>query len=84
MVIRLPPTSEGRAIVGVMARLPAFADNRFIGTRRDMKLFDCDDETEFAALAARVETEQLVATNGLQSFSPDSSAEARNRGFRPS
>jgi hypothetical protein len=66
-----------------MARLPAFADSRYIGTRDDMKLFDCDEDAEFAALADRAETEDLVAANGLQSFSPDTPAEARNRGFRP-
>ena len=65
-----------------MARLPAFADHRFIGTRDDMKLFDCDDDVRFAALVVRVESEQLVKANGLQSFGPDTVAEARNRGFR--
>lgn len=66
-----------------MARLPAFADYRYIGTRDDMKLFDCDEDAESAALADRAEAEHLVAANGLQSFSPDTPAEARNRGFRP-
>lgn len=67
-----------------MARLPAFAEHRFIGTRDDMRLFDCDDDPEFAALVERVERDELIARNGLQSFSPDSAAEARNRGFRRS
>lgn len=67
-----------------MARLPAFDDFRFVGTRDDMKLFDCDDDEQFEALAARVAVDRLVAVNGLQAFAPDSEAEARNRGFRPS
>lgn len=65
-----------------MARLPAFAEHRFIGTRNDMRLFDCDDAGQFSALVERIEAEDLVAGNGLQSFSPDNAAEARNRGFR--
>lgn len=67
-----------------MARLPAFADHRFIGTRDDMRFFDCDDAPQFAALSERVEREELVEHDGLQSFGPDVEAEARNRGFRPS
>lgn len=67
-----------------MARLPAFADHRFIGTRDDMRLHDCDDPAQFAGLAERVEKDALIEHRGLQSFSPDESAEARNRGFRPS
>jgi hypothetical protein len=64
-----------------VARLPAFAEHRFVATRDDMTVFDCDDEAEFAALSTRVEEDDLVATNGLQSFGPDTLAEARNRGF---
>ena len=65
-----------------MPRLPAFGEHRFIGTRDDMQLFDTDDDAEFAALVERVEQGGLVQSNGLQSFSPDTAAEARNRGFR--
>ena len=65
-----------------MARLSAFADHRFVGTRDDMRFFDCDDPSQFAALSERVERELLVEANALQSFSPDVPAEARNRGFR--
>ena len=65
-----------------MARLPAFEEHRFIGTRDDMLLFDCDDDDQFARLVERVETEDLITANGLQSFGPDTAAEARNRGFR--
>ena len=65
-----------------MTRLPAFAEHRFIGTRDDMRFYDCDDDDQFSKLAERVEAEDLVAGNGLQSFAPDEAAEARNRGFR--
>jgi hypothetical protein len=67
-----------------MARLPGFAGHRFIGTRDDMRYFDCDDESQFAALSERVERDGLVEHKRLQSFSPDAPAEARNRGFRRS
>ncbi len=73
---------SGTAIVAAMARLPAFDDHRFVGTRDDMIVFDCDDETEFAVLVAIVEDGELVKAKGLQAFSPDNIAEARNRGFR--
>lgn len=73
---------SGTAIVAAMGRIPAFDDHRFVGTRDDMTAFDCDDDVVFAVLAALVEGEELVADNGLQSFGPDTAAEARNRGFR--
>jgi hypothetical protein len=64
-----------------MARLPAFADHRFIGVRASMTVYDCDDAEQFEMLAAEVDGDDLVAANGLASFAPDSVAEARNRGF---
>ena len=67
-----------------MARLSTFAEHRFIGTRDDMELFNCDDDADYAVLSDRVERDALVKHNGLQSFSPDTAAEARNRGFRHS
>lgn len=73
---------SGTTIVAAMGRLPAFDDHRFVGTRDDMIVFDCDDDTEFAVLAAIVEDGELVKAKGLQSFSPDIIAEARNRGFK--
>ena len=69
-------------MVASMPRLSAFAEHRFIGTRDDMALFDCDEADEFERLESRVASDDLVATKGLQSFSTDTVAEARNRGFR--
>ena len=62
-------------------RLGRFPENRFVGTRDDMIVYDCDDEPAFAALKDRVELEDLVARQMLSAFGPDSLAEARNRGF---
>ncbi|MCH7585360.1 MAG: hypothetical protein IH941_09425 [Acidobacteria bacterium] len=62
-------------------RLGRFPENRFVGTRDDMIVYDCDDEPAFAALKIRVELEDLVGRQMLSTFGPDSLAEARNRGF---
>ncbi|HUU61015.1 MAG TPA: hypothetical protein VMX37_01315 [Acidimicrobiia bacterium] len=66
-----------------MGRLRRFADSRFVGLRDEMRVYDCDDEAQFEALARRVEEEDLVARALMATFSPDTLAEARNRGFRP-
>lgn len=63
-------------------RLPRFETYRFIGTRDDMRVYDCDDEGQFEALSTRLSEEGLVGANELQSFAPDTLVEARNRGFR--
>jgi hypothetical protein len=64
-----------------MARLRRFESNRFVGTRDDMVVFDCDDPDQFAILDTRMEASDLVDERRLQAFGPDTLAEARNRGF---
>ena len=66
-----------------MSRLRRFEDHRFIGDRRTMKVYDCDDADQFAELAAVVEDHDLWNRNQLQTFAPDEMAEAANRSFRP-
>lgn len=66
-----------------MSRLRRFEDHRFVGTRDDMVVYDCDSEDQFALLDARASGEGLLSANLLQTFGPDTLAEARNRGFRP-
>ena len=66
-----------------MGRLRRFPDSRFIGLRDEMRVYDCDDEAQFAALSLRVEGDRLIARSLVASFSPDILPEARNRGFRP-
>ncbi len=66
-----------------MGRLLRFGENRFVGVRDEMTVYDCDDESQFAALEARVEAERLTEKNMLSAIAPDTLAEARNRGFRP-
>lgn len=64
-----------------MVRLRRFEPNRFVGTRDDMIVYDCDDPDQFAMLESRAETGDLVDERRLQAFGPDTLAEARNRGF---
>lgn len=67
-----------------MGRLPRFDEHRFVGTRDDMVVYDCDSADDVAALEQRVGSDDLLKRNLLQTFAPDTVAEARNRGFRPS
>ena len=64
-----------------MGRLRRFENNRFVGTRDDMTVYDCDDTADFAALESRAEARDLVGARMLQAFGPDTVAEAVNRGF---
>lgn len=66
-----------------MARLRRFADYRFIGLRDSMEVFDCDDGPAFARLEGLVERGDLVRLDLIQTFAPDTTAEAANRGFAP-
>jgi hypothetical protein len=65
-----------------VSRLSRFEAYRFVGVRDTMRVYDCDDETQFAELSARVDEEDLVGANQIQVFAPDDPVEARNRGFR--
>ena len=65
-----------------MPRLPRFEDHRYVGTRDTMRVYDCDDETQYASLRDRLEEQRLISLGLIQSFAPDTLTEARNRGFR--
>ena len=66
-----------------MGRLRRFDENRYIGVRDTMRVYDCDDAAQFATLEERVADSGLFEHNLLSTFAPDTLAEARNRGFRP-
>ena len=70
------------ATLAQMGRLSRFEKYRYVGARDTMKVYDCDDEDQFAVLEARVLGEGLLEANLLQVFGPDTLPEARNRGFR--
>ncbi len=65
-----------------MGRLPRFEEHRFVGTRDDMLVYDCDSADRIAVLEQRATSDDLLKQNLLQTFAPDTLAEARNRGFR--
>lgn len=64
-----------------MSRLSRFESYRYVGIRDTMRVYDCDDEEQFAELSGRVGEESLINRNLLQAFAPDTAEEARNRGF---
>ena len=64
-----------------MSRLSRFDDYRFVGARDTMIVYDCDDPEQFDEIRLRVEEDDLLRNNMLQSFAPDSLTEAKNRGF---
>lgn len=66
-----------------MSRLSRFPDYRYVGTRDTMRVYDCDDESQFEEVQRRVEEDDLVDRTLMQAFAPDTVDEARNRGFRP-
>lgn len=66
-----------------MSRLRRFPGHRFVGTRDDMVVHDCDDEAQLDRLRQRVEMEDLAGRLLIGTFGPDTLAEARNRGFSP-
>lgn len=54
-----------------------------MGARDTMTVYDCDDAEQFAEIEQRIEEDQLLTEKKLQTFAPDTIAEARNRGFKP-
>ena len=66
-----------------MPRLKRFERSRFVGVRDTMIVYDCDDPQQLAFLEQRVESDDLMGRKLIQTYGPDTLAEARNRGFRP-
>ena len=48
-----------------------------------MKVYDCDNDEQFSKLTAMMDNLDYIKLNLIQSFSPDSIDEAKNRGFKP-
>ena len=48
-----------------------------------MTVYDCDDPEQFSLLEQRVGSDDLLGRRLVQTYGPDTLAEARNRGFRP-
>lgn len=65
-----------------MGRMRRFPENRFVGLRDEMVVYDCDDDQQYEAVSGRIEDDDLVRRALVSTFAPDTIAEARNRGFR--
>jgi hypothetical protein len=65
-----------------MARIGRFEEHRYVATRDDMRVYDTDDDVQSEALSDRIAADNLLDRKQLQSFGPDTLAEARNRGFK--
>jgi hypothetical protein len=66
-----------------MSRVHRFERHRFIGLRESMLVFDTDDAGQAARIADLVGEGGAMDRLEVSTFSPDTLAEARNRGFRP-
>ncbi|MEC7926410.1 MAG: hypothetical protein VYD43_02810 [Actinomycetota bacterium] len=65
-----------------MSRIPKFENYRFLGNRKNMKVYDCDNQEEFSELEKLINNKDLILTNSIQAFAPDTIDEAKNRGFK--
>jgi hypothetical protein len=63
-----------------VGRPARFEDYRYLGDKRTQIVYDLD-LTDEAALAPVID--ELVQSEQFAAFSPDTLAEARNRGYRP-
>jgi len=66
-----------------LKRLDRFENSRFVGYKKNMKVYDCDNDEQFSKLTAMMDNLDYIKLNLIQSFSPDSIDEAKNRGFKP-
>jgi len=64
-------------------RLNRFEHHRYVGLRLNMKVYDCDNQLQFEKLNNKIGDTDYIGLNLIQSFSPDSLDEAKNRGFKP-
>ena len=66
-----------------MGRIAKFENYRFLGNRKNMRVYDCDNQDEFAQIENLINDKDLITNNLLQAFAPDNIHEAKNRGFKP-
>ena len=65
-----------------MGRIPKFENYRFLGNRKNMRVYDCDNQEEYSELENLIYNKDLIFSNLIQSFAPDTIDEAKNRGFK--
>ena len=66
-----------------MVRIAKFENYRFLGNRKNMRVYDCDNQDEFAQIENLINDKDLIINNLIQAFAPDNIHEAKNRGFKP-
>ena len=66
-----------------MGRIAKFENYRFLGNRKNMRVYDCDNQEEFAQIENLINNKILMINNLIQAFAPDNIHEAKNRGFKP-
>ncbi len=66
-----------------MGRIAKFENYRFLGNRKNMRVYDCDNQEEFAQIENLINDKDLIINNQIQAFAPDNIHEAKNRGFKP-
>ena len=66
-----------------MGRIAKFENYRFLGNRKNMRVYDCDNQEEFAQIENLINDKDLIINNLIQAFAPDNIDEAKNRGFKP-
>ncbi len=65
-----------------MGRISKFENYRFLGNRKNMRVYDCDNQEEYSELENLINNKDLIINNLIQSFAPDTIDEAKNRGFK--
>ena len=66
-----------------MGRIAKFENYRFLGNRKNMRVYDCDNQEEVAQIENLINDKDLITNNLIQAFAPDNIHEAKNRGFKP-
>jgi len=66
-----------------LGRIAKFENYRFLGNRKNMRVYDCDNQDEFAQKENLINDKDLITNNLIQAFAPDNIHEAKNRGFKP-
>ena len=66
-----------------MGRIAKFENYRFLGNRKNMRVYDCDNQDESAQIENLINDKDLITNNLIQAFAPDNIHEAKNRGFKP-
>ena len=64
-----------------MSRPTRFEHSRFLGDKRSQRVYDLDLADSDPSVAKAVA--DIMASEQFAAFSPDTLAEARNRGYRP-